>query len=197
MDNYPITDSFKGCLMEEENFKDSVRSFYENSLGKNNPFREDEVGRKVFYPSGPFGKGYYIPSSAKQEEIRNFRQAMGGISTAVVVIGIFLGSLGNPVVWICVFIMLLILWLWSRAAMRKKLNGLEVIEIGSANYSPPNIDKRYRGLAVVLLACGMVGGAGDIYNKGFSIIDFILVVGCAFFLVSYSYVTWIRRSSPL
>lgn len=180
--------------MEEENFKDSVKSFYENSFGTDNPFHEDKNGRKAFYPFGPFGNGYYVSDSAKEEEIRNFRQAIAGISTAVGAIGIFLGSLGNPIVWICVFIILLILWIWSRATMRKKLNGLEVIGIGSENYSPPNIDERYRWLAAVLLACGMIGGAGEIYNKGFSILDFILVVGCAFLFVSYSYVTWIRSS---
>lgn len=180
--------------MEQENFKDSVKSAYDNALGINNPFHEVESGRKAYYPSGPFGNGYYIADSAKEEEIRNFRQATAGISMAVGGIGIFLGSLGNPVVWVYVFIILLILWLWSRSAMRKKLDGLEVIGIGSENYSPPNIDKRYRLLAAVLLACGMVGGAGDIYNKGFSAIDFILAVGCAFLLGSYSYVTWIRRS---
>lgn len=95
--------------------------------------------------------------------------------------------------WIYVFIVLLILWLWYRIAMRKILNGLAVIEIGSENYSPPNFDKRYRWLAVALMACGIIGGIGNIYNKGFSIIDFILVVACAFFLVSYSYATWISR----
>lgn len=182
--------------MEQEDFKDSVKSYYENSLGINKPFHVDKSGRTAFYPYGPFGKGYYISDSAKEVDIQNFRQLSGGISMAVGGIGIFLGSLGNPVIWFYVFIILLILLLWSLTILRKKLNGLEVIRIGSENYSPPNIDKRYRSLAVALLGCGIVGGAGDIYNKGFSINDLILVVGCAFLLVSYVYVTWIRRSSP-
>jgi hypothetical protein len=180
--------------MEEENFKDSVKSYYENRFGINNPFRQDNIGRKAFYPSGPFGKGYYIPDGAKETQIQNLRQASGGISMAVSAIGIFLGSLINPLVWIFVFIILLALWVWYRTAMRKILNGLDVIEIGSENYSPPNFDKRYRWLIVALLICGIVGGIGDIYNRGFSVIDLILAAGCAFMLVSYSYISWIRKS---
>lgn len=180
-------------LVDDENLKSSVKSYFEFRLGINNPFLEDKIGRKTFYPSGPFGKGYYIPDSARGEEIKNLNRAVGGISMAVFAIGIFMGSLGNPVVWIYVFTVLLILWLWHRIAMRKILNGLEAIEIGSENYSPPNFEIRYRWLAVALMACGIIGGTGDIYNKGFSIVDFILVVGCTLFLVSYSYVTWIRR----
>lgn len=179
--------------MEEENFKDSVRSYYESSLGIDDPFLKDKQGRKTYYPAGPFGKGYYIPDSAKAEEISKFRQASSGICMAVGGIGILLAGFGNPLVWILVFVILLILWLWSRITMRKILAGLEVIEIGSANYSPQNIDKRYRWLFVTILAVGIVGGIGNIYNKGFSINDLILAVSSAFFLVAYSYVTWIRK----
>jgi Ca2+/Na+ antiporter len=56
-------------LVEDENLKNSVKSYFEFRLGINNPFREDKIGRKTFYPSGPFGKGYYISDSTRGEEI--------------------------------------------------------------------------------------------------------------------------------
>jgi hypothetical protein len=174
--------------MEDENFKDSVKSYFGNDI----LFREDKIGRLIFYPSGALGNGYCLPDNSKQEDIKNFLMLISGIWMVVISICIFIGQ-EKPMAILFLLLFFLLSGLWYRIKIRKLLSGFEVIKIGSEFYSPPTFDKRYRGLFIVILLGGVFGGVGNIYNKGFSINDLLLAMVSATFLVLYSYIAWIRK----
>ena len=174
--------------MGQESQKDSAESY----LGKAVLFRKDNNDRTVFYPLGALSKGYCIPDSSKQEEIKNLLMINTGIWLVVASICIFIGQ-DKPIVILFLAIFLLLSGLLYRIKLRRLLKGLEVVDIGSESYSPPTIDKRYRGLFIVILFGGLVGGIGDIYNKGFSIADLLLLVGSVVLFILFGYISWVRK----
>jgi hypothetical protein len=174
--------------MEDENFKDSVKGYFGNNI----LFREDKIGRVIFYPSGALGKGYCIPDQSKQENIKSFLMLITSMWIVAASISIFIGQ-EKPIAILFLILFFLLSGLWYRIKIRNILGGLEVINIGSEYYSPPTIDRRYRGLLIAILLAGIAGGIGDIYNKGYSINDLLLAVCSAVFLVLFAYITWIRK----
>jgi hypothetical protein len=174
--------------MEDENFKDSVKSYF----GKDVLFRAGKIGRIIFYPFGVLGNGYCLPDNSKQKDINNILMLNTSIGMVVTSICIFIGQ-QKPIAILFPVLYFLLSGLWYRIKTRKFLSGLEVIDIGSEYYSSPTSDERYRGLFIVILPGGVVGGITNIYDKGFSSNDLLLTVGSTAFLVLYSYITWVRK----
>ena len=153
--------------------------------------KDDGNGRKVFYPWGVLGKGYYVPNAAKAEKINNIVFVYFGITSILISIGIWIGL--DNTKWLSGFLLLPMLIFWYRVKIKKLVQDLEVIPVGSSNYSPPTIDKRYRKFLVTMLVLGVIGGLGNIYNKGFSADDFLLVVASSGCLLAAGYVYWFRK----
>lgn len=174
--------------MEDETLNSSVKGYF----GKDILFRKDKTGRTVFYPFGALSKGYCVLDSSKQEDIKNLLMLNTAIWMVVASICIFIAQ-EKPLALLFLAIFLLLSGVLYRIKIRKLLRGLEVIDVGSESYSPPMIDRRYRGLLLVILIGGLVGGIGNIYNKGFSISDLILASGSAAVLLMLSYLTWFRK----
>ena len=174
--------------MEDETLINSTKSFLRYDV----LFREDATGRTVFYPYGALSKGYCIPDRSKQEVISNLLMLNSAIWLIVTSICIFIGQ-EKPVAILFFIMFILLSGMWYRIKIRSLLRGLEVVDIGDESYSPPTIDRRYRGLFIVIMLGGLIGGIGDIYNNGVSIADLFLVVGSTAILILWGYITWLRK----
>ena len=155
-------------------------------------FRQDATGRTVFYPYGALSKGYCVPDRSTQVVIGNHLMLHLAIWLIVISICIFIGQ-DKPIAILFLIMFILLSGMWYRIRIRSLVRGLKVVGIGDESYSPPSIDRRYRGLFMVIILGGMFGGMGDIYNKGFSIADLLLVVGSPVILVLWGYITWLRN----
>lgn len=154
-------------------------------------FRTDNRGRIIFYPWGIWGIGYCVPDISTEEDIRNFIMLYSGITGAITALGILLEM--ENTMWLSIFLFIPIEFLWYRIKIANLTQGLEEVPKDSEYYSPPIIDNRYRTFLFVMLILGLIGGVGNIYNKGFSVNNILLGVFSAAFLVLFGYTKWIRK----
>lgn len=123
-------------------------------------FKTDAEGKTVFFPWGPFGKGYVVPDDTKEQQIRRFLGIYSPLSSVFSGIVIWISLLINTP-WLNVVIIPFIILPYIVGIMLL-LKGLVISDM----------DMTYNAyiakLGTIFTVLFLIGAIGNLYNYGFS-----------------------------